>query len=99
MKFLAIAAALAAFPALAEAGAIERACIQSSRAQASFGLCGCIQRVADATLSGRDQRVAAKFFSDPHQAQVVRQSSKRSDSIFWQRYKQFGAVAESYCRG
>ena len=98
MRLLAIAA-LAAFPVLAEAGVIERACIQSPRDNANQGLCGCIQRVADATLSGRDQRLAAKFFRDPHKAQVVRQSAKRNDAVFWRRYKQFGATAESYCRG
>lgn len=80
------------------AGDIERACMRSDR-PASRALCGCIQDAADLTLTTKDQRRAAGFFADPHQAQVVRQSSRRADEVFWDRYKQFGEAAESFCRG
>ncbi|ARE42131.1 hypothetical protein RGUI_3990 [Rhodovulum sp. P5] len=97
MRTLAIAAILAALSVPASAGPIERACLQSDRPGASRGLCGCIQEVADLTLSRGDQNRAVKFFRDPHQAQEVRQSDRRSDERFWQRYKKFGATAANYC--
>ncbi len=81
----------------ATSGDIERACMGSDRAAASRALCGCIQDAADLTLSTKDQRRAAAFFRDPHRAQVVRQSDRRSDEAFWDRYKAFGSTAESFC--
>lgn len=81
----------------AEASAIERACLKSDRQQVSRSLCGCIQHVADVTLSRRDQRVAASFFRDPHRAQEIRQSGSARDSQFWTRYRAFGRSAQTYC--
>lgn len=83
----------------AQAGTIERACMAGGRKAASRALCGCIQDVADITLSWRDQRRAAKFFREPHKAQETRQSSDLGDKRFWKTYKNFGATAEAYCRG
>ncbi len=79
------------------AGLIERACVGSSRQGTSRALCGCIQDVADLTLSGKDQRLAASLFRDPPKAQEIRQSNRRSHEMFWKRYKNFGATAEAYC--
>jgi hypothetical protein len=81
----------------AAAGVIERACLSSERAAGNRALCGCIQRAADRTLTGRDQRTAAQFFSDPDRAQEVRQSGRRSDREFWDRYTSFGAFAAVSC--
>lgn len=97
MKKLALAAVMAALATPGAAGPIERACLQSERPGASRSLCGCIQQAADLTLSRGDQKRAVGFFRDPHQAQVVRQSDRRADEEFWQRYKNFGATAEAYC--
>ncbi len=98
MKAIAIAAAVVALGATtASAGTIERACVKSDRKAANRTLCGCIQQVADATLSGSDQRLAAKFFKDPHMAQVIRQSDDTNHEVFWKRYKAFGATAKTYC--
>lgn len=81
----------------AEAGGpIERACLGSDRAT-SAPLCHCIQRVADATLRRGEQRMAARFFRDPHRAQEIRQSDSPRDAAFWQRYKYFGTAAELNC--
>ena len=68
-----------------------------SRQSASRSLCGCIQNVADVVLTYGDQRRAAKFFTNPQQAQDVRQSDRAADEAFWLRYKSFGDHAESYC--
>ncbi|KAF0676887.1 hypothetical protein [Profundibacterium mesophilum] len=98
MKKLITLAVLTAFSAtVAQGGVIERACLKSDRKAANRALCGCIQQVADITLDRRDQKLAATFFKDPHQAQVVRQSSDRNHESFWRKYKAFGQSAQNYC--
>ena len=94
----ATAASLAVFPGAAMAGPIERACMASDRG-GNRALCGCIQQAADVTLSGGDQRRAAKFFKDPESAHATWVSQKASDDSFWDRYKSFGRTAEAYCAG
>ncbi len=96
------AAALAALaltlaPASAEARTIETACNASDRAGATRSLCNCVQRVADAHLTRRDQRQAARFFRDPERAQQVRMSRDDRDRAFWQRYRAFAETAERHC--
>lgn len=90
-----VSAALSPMPT--SAGAIERACMSSDRAANNRALCGCIQDVADLTLSNRDQRQAAKFFKKPQKAQDIRQSDNRNHESFWLRYKAFGNAAARYC--
>ena len=81
---------------MAQAGPIDRACNSSDRS-VPRALCGCIQQVADMSLSNADQRRAAGFFKDPDSAQKVRMSDRKSDEDFWKRYKAFVATAESLC--
>jgi hypothetical protein len=78
-------------------GPLQTACLRADRRAASPQLCGCVQAVADRTLSGRDQSRAVRFFRDPHQAQVTRQSDRRGDEAFWLRYKDFVSAAERVC--
>lgn len=104
MKQVILSAILAGLlaPMLASAlsaGPISRACLTSGRKAANHGLCNCIQYVADAALTRSDQRLAAKFFRDPHMAQEIRQSDRANHEAFWQRYKVFGAKAEAACQG
>jgi len=104
MKTSMIAAALGALALslvaeAASAGPISRACMRSDRDAANSAICGCIQQVADQTLTGSDQRRAAKFFANPDAAQKVFLSKSNSDDAFWDRYKNFGATAEAYCAG
>ncbi len=102
MKSIIVAATVAViFPMLSGvslAGPIERACMASDRGGSS-SLCGCIQQAADMTLSGGDQRRAAKFFNDPEAAHSTWVSQSQSDDAFWDRYKSFGQTAEAYCAG
>lgn len=79
-------------------GPISKACMSSDRKARSRALCGCIQAVADKTLSGAQQRRAVKFYSDPHLAQETRQSDRANDERFWKAYKAYGNQAESTCR-
>lgn len=85
-------------PPPAAASSIAQACSASARAAGNIRLCGCIQQVADRTLTRRDQRLAASFFQDPHLAQEMRTSDRARDEAFWERYKGFAATAERYCR-
>lgn len=85
-------------PAAAGWGEIERACQKSDRQAATAERCGCIQKVADATLNRTERRKVARWFADPHMAQVVRQSDRRSDEALWLRYKAFGERAEQVCQ-
>ena len=62
----------------ASAGVIASACVRSDREAASWRMCTCLQHVANQSLSRADQRLAAKFFRDPHMAQEIRTSRARS---------------------
>jgi hypothetical protein len=93
-----VAAMLPMMSTDAVAGPIERACMASDRG-GSRSLCGCIQQAADMTLSGGDQKRAAKFFKDPEAAHSTWISQSKSDDAFWDRYKSFGQTAEAYCAG
>ena len=79
-------------------GDVGKACMAADRKAASSSLCSCVQQAANQTLSGSDQRLAAKFFEEPHMAQETRQSDNRSDEAFWQRYKRFSSTAKQMCR-
>ncbi|MES2914405.1 MAG: hypothetical protein V4753_04715 [Pseudomonadota bacterium] len=94
----AVAATFALISSMAAAGPIERACMASDRG-GSRSLCGCIQQAADMTLSGGDQKRAAKFFKNPDAAHATWTSQSKSDDAFWDRYKSFGQTAEAYCAG
>ena len=97
MRIWILAAVFVAGAGAAQAGTIERACLQSDRPGASRALCGCIQSVADMTLNRSDQRLAATFFKDPQKAQDVRMSKKDAHDTFWDRYQNFGVTAAALC--
>lgn len=90
------AVALAVIAGKSWSGPIDAACLKSNRTD-NTALCGCIQYVADMTLTGADQRLAAKFLLDPGKAQEVRVSRNRKHQEFWQRYTTFGSTAEEIC--
>ena len=96
-RFLIALAALTLTAPFAVAGPIDSACVHSDRGAGNRALCGCVQQVANMTLSSGDQRRAAAFFRDPQQAQNVRMSKTGGDNAFWARYKNFAATAEAYC--
>jgi hypothetical protein len=79
------------------AGPIERACNKSDRKAANRAVCDCIQQAADSTLSNGDQRRAVGFFKNPEKAHRVWMSKTKADDAFWDRYKAFGAQAETLC--
>jgi len=84
-------------PPPAQAGLIERACRQADRTAATPAKCSCIQQVANSSLTRSERKKVARWFDDPHQAQVVRQSSQHGDEQLWLRYKAFGERAARTC--
>lgn len=78
-------------------GPLSSACLQSDRQARSPALCGCIQAVANRTLSGAEQRRAVRFYGDPHSAQVIRQSDRPRDRSFWRSYTDYALEAERIC--
>lgn len=78
-------------------GEIGRACMAGGRDAANPQLCSCVQGVANQSLSARDQRRAARFFTDPDKAQETRTSDRSRDEAFWDRYRAFASRAEAIC--
>lgn len=96
-QILAASAALIVSTAAVQAGPISRACMASDSKNRNSSVCGCIQQVADQTLTSADQRLAAKIFRKPQMAQDIKMSDSRAHEVFWQRYKLFGTTASKAC--
>ena len=86
-------------PIRTASGPISRACMASDRKARSATRCGCIQAVANDTLSSSDQRLAVSFYDDPHKAQVIRQSDNPRHETFWKAYKAYAEAAATACSG
>ncbi|WP_170326821.1 hypothetical protein [Ruegeria arenilitoris] len=84
-------------PQAAEAAQIKRACLASDRTAATRDRCSCIQRVANQALTRSDQKTVAKWFKDPHQAQELKMSKTARDDALWDRYRNFGQMAQAIC--
>ena len=97
--FVILSAAMfaAAAPVVAAPGVINRACQKADRNAATPRLCGCIQKVANSSLSMGERRKVAKWFKDPAKAEKVRMSARGWDELLWKRYKAFGQRAREQC--
>ncbi|WP_299943971.1 hypothetical protein [uncultured Ruegeria sp.] len=91
------AASLTAVAQVADAAQIKRACMASDRSAATRARCSCIQRVANQALTRSDQKTVAKWFTDPHQAQELKMSQTSRDDALWDRYQNFGQMAQAIC--
>ena len=91
------AASLTAVAPLANASQIKQACLASDREAATRDRCSCIQRVADQALTRSEQRTVSKWFTDPHKAQVLKMSKSARDDALWDRYQNFGQMAQAIC--
>jgi len=78
-------------------GPIQRACVADNRKAATAARCGCVQAVADRSLSDADQRRGAGLFKDPHKLQEIRQSDNAGNARFWAAWKAFGQDAAAIC--
>ncbi|MBU2981379.1 hypothetical protein KO498_06085 [Lentibacter algarum] len=78
-------------------GPISKACMASDRKARSRELCGCVQAVANLSLSSRDQAIAASFYKDPQRSQDMRQSDNANHERFWLKYKEYGQTSQELC--
>ena len=78
-------------------GPIYDACQRQNRKAANRSRCGCVQAVADMSLSQADQKRGAGYFRDPGKLQEVRQSDGRANERFWKAWKAYGERAEGLC--
>ena len=95
---LALAGCLTIIAEFAAAGPVGFACLQSGRG-ASQPLCACIQNAANMTLSGLDQKLAARLFTNPEKAEEMRVSDSARNRAFWERYQGFASAAGALCGG
>jgi len=79
-------------------GEINSACLSGGRSAANTQLCGCIQAVANQTLTARERTRAASFFANPDLAQETRASTGNADNEFWRRYRAFVDTSSEICR-
>ncbi len=84
-------------PSATAAAQIQRACLASDRAAATRARCSCIQHVADQALTRKDQKTVAKWFTDPGKAQELKMSTSARDDALWERYQNFGQMAQALC--
>ena len=79
-------------------GPISSACQSAGHKQASRSRCGCVQAVANRSLSRSDQIRGASFFKDPQKAQDTRQSDNAASERFWKKWKAYGDDAARVCK-
>ncbi len=93
---IAFAVAIIISASSAISGPVSSACLNSGRS-VSQPLCACIQNVADMTLTGSDQKLAASLLRDPEKAEEIRVSDRERNKTFWARYQSFASTAGSVC--
>ena len=91
------ARASASSQTLYASGPIASACRAAGRKEASRARCGCVQAVANRSLSSSEQQRGVPFFSNPQRAQDLRQSDTASNERFWRKLKEFGTQAGRMC--
>ena len=78
-------------------GEVGLACLASGRSDASRALCGCIDRVAQQTLTSREQSTFASYFSDPEALQSMKLDDRPAAERLWARYDAFVDAARATC--
>lgn len=78
-------------------GPIAQACMRAGRKQSSRSKCGCVQAVANRSLSRAEQQRGASFFANPQRAQDTRQSDNPASERLWRNWKDFGVSAAKQC--
>ena len=79
-------------------GDIYDACRDAGRTEATDHRCGCVQWVADQTLTPTQQQRGAGYFVDQQGLQDARQSDGSANERFWTAWKEFGQQAGQQCR-
>ena len=79
------------------AGSVQQAYLSAGPSKANYRVCRCIQSAADATLSVKDQSLAAEIIRNPDNVTEIKSSKRRSHVGFIERYSQFGELARAFC--
>ena len=79
-------------------GRMFSACISDGRKSASQKRCGCVQAIANRTLSPAQAHRGVSLWSDPGRLQEIRQSDLASNERFWKAWSEFSAEALRVCR-
>ncbi|WP_300037259.1 hypothetical protein [uncultured Roseobacter sp.] len=80
-------------------GKISNACMAHRRKAASQARCGCIQAVANRTLTISEQARGVRFFEEPDLAQAIRTSDASGNEQFWATWSRFADLAARTCEG
>jgi hypothetical protein len=96
-KYMCVAIGLIATPQIVGADVVKNACLSSPSQQVSLKTCHCIQIAADAILNKSDQKLAASLILNPDKSQKVKASKSANMDRFWERYEEFGKLAEARC--
>ena len=79
------------------AGSVQQACLNTGSNKADYRVCRCIQSAADATLTVKDQPLAAAIIRNPDNVTEIKSSKRRNQARFMERYSQFGELARAFC--
>ena len=79
------------------AGSVQQACLSAGSSTANYRVCRCIQSAAYATLSVKDQSLAAAIIRDPDNVTEIKSSKRRNHARFMEWYAQFGELARAFC--
>ena len=79
------------------AGSVQQACLSAGSSKANYRVCRCIQSAADATLSVKDQSLAAAIIRNPENVTEIKSSKRRNHARFMEWYAQFGEPARAFC--
>ncbi|WP_298839712.1 hypothetical protein [uncultured Roseobacter sp.] len=78
-------------------GEIANACLKKNRRGASPARCGCVQAVANRTLTPSEKRRGAAFFGDPERVHEMKVSDSPANERFWEHWSRFADQAELIC--
>lgn len=78
------------------ASSVQQACITARSSKENYRVCRCIQSAADATLSVKDQSLAAASIRNPDNVTELKSSKRRNHALFMERYSQFGELARAF---
>jgi len=79
------------------AGSVQQACLSVGSSTANYCVFRCIQSAADATLSIKDQSLAAAIIRNPDNVTEIKSSKRCNQARFMERYSQFGELARAFC--
>ena len=79
------------------AGTVQQACLMAQSTKANNRVCRFIQNAADATLSSKDQSIAAAIIRNPDNVTDIKSSKRRTHARFMESYSQFGELARAFC--